>query len=824
MNTAALLGALLLCPGPSRAGEARRVVPLKSGGLVKSAPFAPGNRTSLVPPLRLEVNPQVHTSISPAWRSAPPVQLDAPSVVQDPTVETSLARVPFAAQTPVPQGEEGRKRLIETLAETMPDPSGQTRDGAREDFEKRAQLGEEIPRSGRDAVSGSAPGWGAGFLKRFKRVEKVAFTPSLHAPGGYYYHGTSWKDVLAIALGSSGKMTAGVSYYARGASQAEPFGVSRARKQESKAVLLEFEGDLVGPLVEFSGAPAGIFPAYRAKVEVPLSALSDASKQALIAEFDARGEPADRARFLAALGVETAAGTKNDAASLVASLLDAKTLAGIRDNLKERLPVHEGDFSDERIRAFVADSLAPYLAWRAKTLGRGGADAYAASLSPASGEVKALREQIGLLTGYYGESYSDFFRESSAWLKPLEGYLDRLIQTRLASGNRTIRVKSLGAGTGQEPYSIAIVIERALRKAGQDSSRWKVLIEAVDVNAVSLWAAKEGLFPQQVLAQIPESQTLPTAELIERPRPGIVRMNARLRSWITPVFVNLNEPAQHQILSDGPADVVFAKNMLMHLKLLPSQLLAERLLQGDWGRPDAPAFLNIDVLVAELSPPGAREASKKAAALGNVDPVTFRVGFSQAREEVVFFTDKLWHRLTSRSRTPVRDFFRAVAAAWSWLRLGEGLGGLGVYRDLKDYHRKLRENPGHEEALDTELIDFLAREVGGFDLLSDPRPYTYDAKTGRLALNAALLMSGSSLPEAERLGIVAKILARARPVQRPGGAQPAFFHPGLGSGTLLARGITDDGAVLKVVRFEGGDRLVWLAAARYTPFYGLRRE
>lgn len=114
----------------------------------------------------------------------------------------------------------------------------------------------------------------------------VPFQPT---PGRHYYHGTSWKDLEAVAIRSDGKLSPGVSYFARAHHQSEPYARSRARKRDSKSIVLEFEDDALEPLTSFSGRPAGQYPAYRADAPVPLSGLTPLSKQAIREELDRQG-------------------------------------------------------------------------------------------------------------------------------------------------------------------------------------------------------------------------------------------------------------------------------------------------------------------------------------------------------------------------------------------------------------------------------------------------------------------------------------------------------------------------------------------------------
>lgn len=135
----------------------------------------------------------------------------------------------------------------------------------------------------------------------FVRAPAVPFTPT---PGqGHYYHGTSWADLMAAAQ-NGGALSPDVTYLARAPHHSEPYADSRAKKQKSKAIVLEFEEKPVDALSAFSGRPAGLYPAYRAHSAVPLSHLTQPSKQAILDEFDRQGgSPELRAALVRVLGL-----------------------------------------------------------------------------------------------------------------------------------------------------------------------------------------------------------------------------------------------------------------------------------------------------------------------------------------------------------------------------------------------------------------------------------------------------------------------------------------------------------------------------------------
>jgi chemotaxis protein methyltransferase CheR len=91
---------------------------------------------------------------------------------------------------------------------------------------------------------------------------------------------------------------------------------------------------------------------------------------------------------------------------------------------------------------------------------------------------------IALLTN--PESY--FFRDQYQFNLLRNQIFPALIQRKQA--NKTIRICSAGCSTGEEPYSLAILLQELI----PDLEQWKLTILGVDINSVFLEKAKAGVY------------------------------------------------------------------------------------------------------------------------------------------------------------------------------------------------------------------------------------------------------------------------------------------------------------------------------------------
>lgn len=94
-----------------------------------------------------------------------------------------------------------------------------------------------------------------------------------------------------------------------------------------------------------------------------------------------------------------------------------------------------------------------------------------------------------------GESY--FFRDDGQF-----ALLEQVILPRLLAANqarRTLRLWSAGCSTGEEPYSLAMLLDRVL----PDQQDWQILILGTDINQEALTKARRGLYPEWSFRKVP---------------------------------------------------------------------------------------------------------------------------------------------------------------------------------------------------------------------------------------------------------------------------------------------------------------------------------
>ncbi|MDP2689812.1 MAG: CheR family methyltransferase [Deltaproteobacteria bacterium] len=208
-----------------------------------------------------------------------------------------------------------------------------------------------------------------------------------------------------------------------------------------------------------------------------------------------------------------------------------------------------------------------------------------------------------------GETY--FFREKETF-EALEGrILPELIESRRESG--ALRVWSAGCSTGEEPYSVAILLKRLLQWHG----KWNITILATDINTGALKKAARGVYGQWSFRSAPEW----VKRLYLTPTPeGEYELSREIRKMVTFAYMNLAEDIFPSLLNNTNAiDLIICRNVLMYFSSGLAQRIAENfslcLAEGGWlivNPTEAGPHLKLDKLFTHARFNGTAAYRKKA--------------------------------------------------------------------------------------------------------------------------------------------------------------------------------------------------------------------
>ena len=190
-------------------------------------------------------------------------------------------------------------------------------------------------------------------------------------------------------------------------------------------------------------------------------------------------------------------------------------------------------------------------------------DALLALLEHGEQSEQILKELLADLT--VSETY--FFRNQPQFHALEHHVLPELIARRQFS--RQLRIWSAGCATGEEPYSLAILLERLL----PDLADWNIHLLATDINADALAHAERGRYNEwsfrHVATEIKEQYFLPRGPELE--------IHPRLRDRVTFARLNLAEDAFPSYFTQtNNLDLILCRNVLIYFRGETVRRIVER--------------------------------------------------------------------------------------------------------------------------------------------------------------------------------------------------------------------------------------------------------
>ncbi len=182
--------------------------------------------------------------------------------------------------------------------------------------------------------------------------------------------------------------------------------------------------------------------------------------------------------------------------------------------------------------------------------------------------VQKLRSGAEALTSEVVEAMTTnetfFFRDKIPFDHLRETVLPSLLQAR--ANRKSLRIWSAASSTGQEPYSIAML----LKEKEPALSGWRVEIVATDLSQGVLEKSRAGIF-----SQFEVQRGLPIQLLVKyfAQMGELWQLNADIRAMVAHRQLNLLQDFSHL----GKFDVIFCRNVLIYFDQDTKAAILERL-------------------------------------------------------------------------------------------------------------------------------------------------------------------------------------------------------------------------------------------------------
>jgi chemotaxis protein methyltransferase CheR len=174
------------------------------------------------------------------------------------------------------------------------------------------------------------------------------------------------------------------------------------------------------------------------------------------------------------------------------------------------------------------------------------------------------REELGNLVDVISTNHTHFFRE----IRHFEFLRDVVLPQWRARGGGALRIWSAACSSGEEPYTLAIVIAEAL---GWDVN-WR--IHATDISTRMLETARTGIYPSERLAHVPEEWQRRYFQRGVGKWEGNYRVKEELRKRID--YQHLNLLQRHYPFSTK-FDVIFCRNVMIYFDRETQEALVQKI-------------------------------------------------------------------------------------------------------------------------------------------------------------------------------------------------------------------------------------------------------
>ena len=158
---------------------------------------------------------------------------------------------------------------------------------------------------------------------------------------------------------------------------------------------------------------------------------------------------------------------------------------------------------------------------------------------------------------------TSFFRENHHFEYLADRVITEIIRKNTNTSKPRLRIWSAGCSTGEEPYSIAMI----LRENIKDIDRWDVKVLATDLDSNVLQTAADAVYPINRVEQVSDERKKKWMLLGKNEKSNQIKIKKEIRDLVH--FKQLNLTEQWPI--HGKFDCIFFRNVAIYFKR-PTQI------------------------------------------------------------------------------------------------------------------------------------------------------------------------------------------------------------------------------------------------------------
>ncbi|OEH85627.1 hypothetical protein BHU72_02175 [Desulfuribacillus stibiiarsenatis] len=169
--------------------------------------------------------------------------------------------------------------------------------------------------------------------------------------------------------------------------------------------------------------------------------------------------------------------------------------------------------------------------------------------------IDTHKDEVQVLFNRLTTNVTNFFRENHHFEYLTKQHLPKIMTSD--AKDKVLRIWSSACSTGEEPYTIAMVIDECLSKY----PGWRVEILASDINTDALKKAQEGIYTKREIQGISYERLKEYFKLGVGPNAGLLKVKDSLRKYITFRQINLSA---NEYTIQGKLHVIFCRNVFIY--------------------------------------------------------------------------------------------------------------------------------------------------------------------------------------------------------------------------------------------------------------------
>lgn len=181
-------------------------------------------------------------------------------------------------------------------------------------------------------------------------------------------------------------------------------------------------------------------------------------------------------------------------------------------------------------------------------------------------------QELDSLIDVYTINVSSFYRNPLTFEILRKEVFPAMIEQKNEESSKIIRIWSAGCAKGEEPYSIAIVLQELLKRKEKS---YPIYILGTDIDNNALAAAKQAVYSEESIEKLKHG--LVKKYFFERDH--AFQLNTQIRATVQFSYFNLLND-KHKVPPEciyGDFDIVFCRNVLIYLNEEQQKIIFEKL-------------------------------------------------------------------------------------------------------------------------------------------------------------------------------------------------------------------------------------------------------